>query len=255
MTREFWQDPPWEDGVRKYRLGLRPITHAQWLRHDPDLLANKARQLEQRYADVVAQSEDFAAPDISAWRLPWQPQGNYPHWIAELGAGLAEDVCVLDLVAGQRLVAGCLAAPSYWSLRDKLGKPIWQIHAPVEGMNERIGANIEKFLANIPDQTPFYRHNWFVHDERAYFPVRTSTVRGSVADWQIRSEQQVLYRPDERYLVFTIGVVFAPLNELANHPQHQAGLLKTLQRMDADEISHFGGVEKHQRLTEYVNTL
>ena len=32
----FWQNPPWGDGEKKYRLGLQPIEFDQWLNRKID---------------------------------------------------------------------------------------------------------------------------------------------------------------------------------------------------------------------------
>ncbi len=252
---DIWNDPPWGDGVAKYRLGLRPIPTSAWIKSDRPLLENKKHQLHIRYDKIVGEAAGFSAPDTSAWGLPWQAMDGYPHWIARLGAGIAEDVCLLDLAANHRLVAGCLAAPSYWSLKDKLGHPMHEVHEPVEGMNELIGDNIARFMSNIPIQEPFYRSNWFTHDNCDYFPEQSSHPQRPVAEWFIRSEQQVLFRPEPRYLLFTIRVVFAPLVEIVEHRSTIPGLIRALARMSEDEVAHFGGVEKHRHLSDYVNRL
>ena len=255
MSENFWHSPPWKNGTKKYQLGLRPISLSNWLTSDSALWANKSHQLTRKYSEVVAEDSAFELPDSSQWSLPWKPRGDHSHWIARLGAGLAEDVCLIDLQRDQRLVAGCVAAPSYWSLREKLGKSIWDVHAPVQGMNARIGANIERFMAQVPVQTPFYRSNWFVHSTDHYYPEQQDSLAVPMANWFIRSEQQVLFRPEPRYLLFTIRVVFAGLAEVAHHQEARVGLLDALARMDPNEIAHFGGVVKHQHLTEYVAQL
>ena len=36
INKNFWADPPWGDGNRKYRLGLSPIENEKWLIRKPD---------------------------------------------------------------------------------------------------------------------------------------------------------------------------------------------------------------------------
>ena len=254
-VEDFWANPPWEEGIKKHRLGLRLIYVDDWLKSDVELLANKCHLLKTRYHDVVRQDPQLQSLDYSSWGLPWSIEGDHPDWIANLGAGIAEDICLLDLADQQRLIAGCVVAPSYWSLEAKLGLPMWQIHQPVEGMNAKIGDNVRKFLANIPLQSPFYRYNWFVHDEGSYFPKGPATFDVAASNWVIRSEQQVLYRPSESHLLLTIRVLFAQLKDAGLHPHALPGLRASLELMDEDEINHFGGVAKHRRLVEYVRQL
>ena len=61
-----------------------------------------------------------------------------------------------------------------------------------------------------------------------------------------------LLRLDERFVLFVIGVVFAPVRGLREYPEAAAQLSDALSAMDGDEISHFGGVAKHALLSDYV---
>ena len=36
VDTDFWDDPPWGKGEKKYRLGLRPIDLNKWLDRKPD---------------------------------------------------------------------------------------------------------------------------------------------------------------------------------------------------------------------------
>jgi len=56
----------------------------------------------------------------------------------------------------------------------------------------------------------------------------------------------------ERYTLFTIDVDLEPLAHIADFPGAVNDLMASLERMDADEIEHFGGMEMHERVLEYV---
>lgn len=255
--QEIWRNPPWRGGVVKHRLGLTPIPFERWLAEDAALYEHKQECLEQAYDQVVAQQHGWQPPaNSSEWVLPWRTSEGYPHWVANIGAHIAEDLCLVDVQDNLRFVTGLVAAPSYWSLHEKLGKPLWQVHAPVQGMNAKIGDNITRFMRNAPVGQPFYRSNWFVHERAAFRPPPDVDLLAlDCNDWVIRSEQQVLYRPDSRYLVFTIRVLFAALGDLHLYPEAGQDMLETLERLDTLEIAHAGGVEKHQRLHEYVRAV
>ena len=239
--------------MRKQRLGLRPVAVHEWLQLDEALLEHKRSVLRRAYAQAVAEVPEFKPPDVSALSLTMAD--SYPHWIANLASQIAEDVCVLDVRDRQRLVAGCVTAPSYWSLLDKMGQPLREVHQPVQGLNRKLGASIERFIARMPEGQPFRRDNWFVHGGQALMRTRGETAAElgeNPARWFVRSEQQGLYKPDGRHLLFTIRVVQVPLQDIFSYSEARNDLLQTLAAMDADEVEHFGGVAKHALLTDYV---
>ena len=188
--------------------------------------------------------------------LPSQLNSAYPDLIANVAITVSDDLCVLDVSDQQRLVAGCVCAPSYWRLRDKLAKPLHEVHAPVDGMNAKIGDNIERFISRAQVGQPFARANWFMHgDADLYHATSEGVLDPTVESWVVRVERQSLCKLSARYLLFTIDVVCEPLADLKGFALARADLDTSLARMDPDEVSHFGGVEKHRQLTEYVSTL
>lgn len=258
MERDFWQALPWAGGHNKQHLGLAPITNAQWLVDDKPLHANKLHMLNTQYAEVVAQVPHFEPPDIADWQLPptlTVSDHRYPDWIANFAAHWAEDVFLLDLEDRCRLLAGCLAAPSGWSLRSKIGHPLGVIHAPVQGLNPRIGAAIQQFFQDMPLQTPFLRANWFTYASDQYFAQTHTTLPENVKDWWLRSEQQVVYRPCKEFLLFTVRIVSVPILALGQHTHTVADLRRALLAMDSDEITHFGGQARWEKLYRFVENI
>ena len=254
LRDNFWRHPPWREGKNKHRLGLRPIEmDAVWV-SDDELSANKRKQVRERYPEVVATLPGYEGVALAIPGVD-EPLAAYPDWIANVGIEVSEDLCLLDTEQGHRLVACCLAAPSYWSLHDKLGHPLQHVHGPVQGMNQKIGERIDGFLQGLPVGRPFRRENWFVHSEAVYFRPK-STLRTQLnaepSQWHFRSERQTLIRLDTRFVLFIIGIVFVPVAELAAHPRAVETLLASLKAMDEDEVEHFGGMEKYSRIADYV---
>ena len=63
----FWENPPWGDGKKKYRLGLKPISNDEWIdrKIGPNLYEHKKKLLDCKYNDVVAVTNDsFEAQEI-----------------------------------------------------------------------------------------------------------------------------------------------------------------------------------------------
>ncbi len=148
--------------MAKHRLGLRPVEHGDWL-HQPlseRVLENKITQLRDRYEQVVGVLPHSNAALDLLQNLPLQaaPGDVYPDSIANIAR-----------------------------LHDKLGKPLWQVHAPLDGMNEKIGSNVERFLSQMPVAQPFARTNWSVHgDAEMFHPHAERSPGPTVADWFVR---------------------------------------------------------------------
>lgn len=78
-----------------------------------------------------------------------------------LGEHWEPDWLVLKREAGvARLVAGCVCFPSSWSLEEKIGRPIEEIHGVVPGLNASVGKQIGTFLDRIKPGISWTRNNW-----------------------------------------------------------------------------------------------
>lgn len=260
INEQFWRNPPWHGGVRTRRLGLKPVESSAWLSTTPGEVErhNKLEQLNLRYAEVVQVPAQTREMDAMLRQLPWPniASNAFPHLIANLAMTIADDVCVIDVADQQRLVAACLCAPSYWRLLEKIGQPLSEVHAPVPGLNQIIGANIQRFIERAPLGQPFVRSNWFLHGDAQLFHDEAELfLQTPVEQWVVRSESQTLCRCSERYLLFTIRITCEPLAHITDFPEAQRDLLKSLQALDEHEVAHFGGLAKCRQLADYVESL
>ncbi|XOV82495.1 MAG: heme-dependent oxidative N-demethylase subunit alpha family protein [bacterium] len=260
VNEPFWRNPPWQGGVPPQRLGLRPMDPAAWLAQTPNEAErnNKLEQLRTRYSEVVQMTEHGRPLDAMLRQLAWPGvcSDQFPDLIANLALCVSDDLCVIDVQDQQRLVAACLCAPSYWHLLEKIGRPLAEVHAPVTGLNRKLGANIKRFIERAPRGQPFARSNWFVHgDAHLFHNQPEADLDMPVAQWIVRSERQTLCRCTERYLLFTIRITCVPLAHIALFPLAQRDMRKSLQMMDEDEVAHFGGLAKCRQLADYVASL
>lgn len=142
-----------------------------------------------------------------------------------------------DTVGEIRLYGGCLCFPSSWRLGDKIGKPIEFIHAPVPGLNGRMGPAIHKFLAGLKPGVAWLRHNWGLardaelnhHPDRRLPPLDGSVQADEVF---VRVEHQALVSlPKSGGILFGIRVVNHPLAEIRSDPVARTGLRRALETM------------------------
>src|SRR6202035_274876 len=74
-----------------------------------------------------------------------------------------EDLCVLARLHGEwRLVAACVCFPRRWSLRDKLGASLAEIHDPVPGFDRALASPATTFFDRLTVERPVWRRNWTV---------------------------------------------------------------------------------------------
>ena len=133
----FWTEPPWGAGEKKYRLGLRPIELGEWLNRKigENLLKHKKNLLDSDYNKVIAVTEDSIDAQICLGKIFGIKHTNYPDLIAELSLNIQDDLCLMESQGQQKLLAASICSPSYWDVRTKIGKPLKVIHDPVTSLD------------------------------------------------------------------------------------------------------------------------
>jgi hypothetical protein len=183
--------------------------------------------------------------------------GNEPADDADSGnplgslCGLAqEDFCLMQRRPdGQYALTGAiLCFPSHWHLRQKLGRPMAEIHAPVPGFAARLGGPADRFLASLQPERPVWRANWtLVESPELFHPHPRETLPGLTATnagellW-LRMERQTLRRlPASGAVTFTIRTLVEPLAEVAGRPGVAAAMAARIREMD-DAMAAYKGV-------------
>tara|TARA_B100000073_G_scaffold264521_1_gene224182 strand:+ start:569 stop:1351 length:783 start_codon:yes stop_codon:yes gene_type:complete len=255
IDKSFWSFPPWGNGEKKYRLGLRPIEEKDWLNRKPDneLLLYKKELLDNSYNKVVATTEDSALAQEFLGKLFGVTCSQYPDLIAELSLNIQDDLCIMESNNKQRLLAASICSPSYWDVKTKIGKSLKEIHKPVSSLEEKIGERISKFIKQAPVLKPFARQNWLIHgDTKRFHLEEEDKLQSNPSKWFIRSEKETLCRFHDEYSLFTINVLFQPLKLIHQYPAQKQALIKSLSSFDNDESIYFGGEDKINILLEYL---
>jgi hypothetical protein len=89
---------------------------------------------------------------------------DYENCPLELASYLsADDYCLLEEEDGDyKLVAASVCTPTWWSLQEKMGKPLASIHEPILNLEEKIGRMIRHFMKNLKVTDCYQRSNWFL---------------------------------------------------------------------------------------------
>lgn len=242
---------PYDGSSRLFAIGLKPLDPDHWIEvdeHYPAYLAEK-RKLYAEIPDevLVAEAETQTAQREVLDLIREHLGRKFPHLLQQSTDSDAHPLHAASLLVqedlilmrrseqGWRLVAGSLCFPSSWSLREKFGKPLHEIHVPVPGFGpgSRPDLLIARMFDALQPAQPVERFNWSIQaGDARYHPLSDkqrddrAMVRPSrfpdgdvAAHAFIRVERQTLRKlPLSRDVLFTIRIHLDPLRVLAKHP-------------------------------------
>ncbi len=255
-----------------FAIGLRPLDWRDWFVIGDDLgfyLAEKQR-LEAAHGDKVFMAEP-ATEDAQSEVLSLIADhlvARYPDRYCGSGDGVEvvganecaspsgarsvplrraahlvpDDLAIMRRdETGWRLVAASLCFPSSWSLAEKFGKPLQQVHAPVPEFGEgtRNGSLIERIFDNLKPELPVWRQNWSIYpDAELHHPARQSKIDADAGEALgaafLRRERQTLRKlPASGDILFTIRIVIDPLEAVAAMPGGPQALSRIRGQIDA----------------------
>jgi hypothetical protein len=158
-----------------------------------------------------------------------------------------------------RLLGACVCFPSSWSLTEKIGRPIQQIHEPVPGLNPAIGLSIEKFLRKLRRGKAWLRSNWGLsrspelnqHPARK-LPRLDGTVTASEV-WLRVENQALVALPRSRGILFGIRIKSYALETIMGDRALCRLIARALGTMPADVAAYKGIAAARDRLIRLLN--
>lgn len=302
MSARLPTHTPYDGSSKLFTIGLKPLEPDRWIEVDEHLLPHLAEK-RRLYAQIPEKVfvEEAATRDaqrevrdlIKAHLL-----STFPETYRQTGAGIevigaegnradvfsnaplvaASLLVQEDLIlmrrddSGWRLAAGSLCFPSSWSLLEKFGLPLQEIHAPVPGFGPgtRPAELINRMFDGLQGQA-VERFNWSIQaDDALYHPLSNveridrATNRpsrfpdGDVnAHAFIRVERQTLRKlPMSRDILFTIRIHLDPLAVLARHPDRAtlaASFAAQLLALDEAQLDYKGMTSDRDRLAVLLN--
>jgi hypothetical protein len=255
-----------EDHDYRYRGGPATVP-AQW-----EVVALLLRDLARHHPEFMSLSEDGE-------RWTWEtrllggratfglgdPQ-SLPHepldWV---GRQVVEDLILLsgDTGAGFPVIAGQLCFPNDWSLPDKLGRPVLDVHAPVPGFARQAGEATLRLMERLRPERPVWRANWAIRATDSLdlspragpVPVEHVDAGNAGEALVVRVERQTLSRlPETGAILFTIHTRSRPLEVVARDPERARRLLQAVRSMPAEMAGYKGIAPVQDVLTEYLET-
>jgi hypothetical protein len=179
------------------------------------------------------------------------------------GRLVQEDFCLLQKQGEHyRLTAAVLCFPAHWSLSEKLGKSLIDIHAPVPGFAEQLGNPTERLFDNLSPEKPVQRLNWSLVDtDELYLPPCHRRDRVAIAPEKIgealclRVERQTLRRlPRSKAISFGIRTYVHPLSAAIDGREAAAALLARLDDMPEAMRIYKNLIDVKPALTAYLKS-
>ncbi|TPK77636.1 DUF3445 domain-containing protein [Mesorhizobium sp. B2-4-18] len=297
---------PYDGSSKLFTIGLKPLDPANWIEVDGHLLPYLAKKrrlyaeipervfveqdgtrdaqqevlellgayLPERFPDTHRRS-DAGVAVVGATSRPTIPSSLAGAPLVVASLLVQEDLILMRRGEdGWRLAAGSLCFPSSWSLVEKFGKPLQQIHEPVPGFGPgtRPADLINRMFDGLQGQA-VERYNWSIQSGDAlYHPLSNieridrATSRptrfpdGDVKTHAfIRVERQTLRKlPASRDILFTIRIHLDPLAVLARHPDRAtlaASFAAQLEALDVAQLDYKGLTSDRDRLIAVLNQM
>lgn len=283
---------PYDGSSKLFHIGAKPLDVAEWIDVDDRLpmYLDEKRVLNAERPDEVFVAEagtEAAQEEVLALLVDHLP-GRYPGVYHRRGheleivpaeqrvaideAGVPPLLIAASLVAedlvlmrrgesGWRLVAGSLCFPSSWSLREKFGLPMHEVHGPVPGFGAgtRNAMLIERMFDHLRPEMPMIRWNWSVYgDDRLFHPESADPHKRRFGDGAraenvfLRAERQTLRRlPQSGDILFTIRISVDPLSMLERHAERgriAAALIAQLMELNEEQLAYKGMTAERERL-------
>jgi hypothetical protein len=203
-------------------------------------------------ANQIISSATFLSPSGNLLLdEPVVPFGKSP--LLSISRHVQEDLILLsdDEQACFPIVAGSLCFPSGWSIADKLGLPLSEVHRPVPGLNASMGHSINKLLARLKPGRPVWRNNWGIrpsgqldqsprYSELLATAAESITAQDALQRCYFRVERQTLSRlAKSHHILFTIHTSQCELQQLTARQQQL--LASTLKSMP-DAVAEYKGI-------------
>ncbi|WP_026620327.1 dimethylamine monooxygenase subunit A [Ensifer sp. WSM1721] len=279
---------PYDGSSKPFTIGLVQLEPERWIEPDDaldDYLQEKARLLEGQH-DAIFVAEDgteAAQAELLNSLAEYLPR-CYPHIyrrdgdamvvgkrrvplsseaaLVTAGSLVQDDLAIMECKEGDwRLTAAYVAFPSSWSLAEKFGRAMHEIHAPVPGFEAgtRNAELIVRMFDKLPAGRLVERFNWAVNvDGALHLPKSKSEGIGAEAvtlaedGTFIRVERQTLRKlPQTGAIVFTIRIYSDPLAALRRRPDAAAlarSFIGQLSELTLPQAAYKGLVSKREAL-------
>lgn len=243
-------DPPWLDPVRWRLPGVQPLAEEDWLIQDEsfagqmalrdmlietepkavhvlqDSAIDGAQECYDLVLAILAMTPGYTVTECSCIRpdgvtVPLERSAP----LLTLGRLVQADICLMEPGAEGHLLTGAiLCFPAYWTLSEKIGRPMTAIHGPVTEYNTDIARRVQRLFDAMRPEQLLWRMNANLHKSGALFTPKLEgepESRVGLEDGRfVRSERQVLRKlPKTGVTVFSIHTYMVRVQDLTRQAQ------------------------------------
>lgn len=238
---------PWTDALGARLPGLQPVPPGQWLLRDEAFagqMAYRDHLIEQRLEGVAVLRDSPSQAEADLLAAILQEVGNDAgyrrrgqtvvrpdgvpvdvsamHPLIAAARLVQEDMLILEhSEQGYVLTSGILCFPASWTLRQKVGRGMMGIHAPVDRYDDALGKRVERILSVLQPGNAVWRANMLCYNDPHLFQPRLESERRPFDPQKplwVRVERQTVMRlsPADA-IVFTIHTHVVPMSALTPH--------------------------------------
>ena len=173
-----------------------------------------------------------------------------------------------DETRGWHLAAASLSFPSSWTLLEKFGRSMDDVHAPVPdfGAGTRNAGLITRMFDNLRPDRSVQRMNWSLQpDGNLYHPLASHqkgaryTEEDIAVQSYVRVERQALRKlPASGDILFTIRIYLDPISALKKHPECRnlaEAFARQLEALNPAQLHYKGIMTIRDRLIEALKRL
>lgn len=252
------------DEEYRFHMGLRPGDGGKFFAataESSDILRQRAGLLEEAPGPCLLLPENEGAESslrealalMSGWR------GVPLASAVEAGKMLEPDWLILspDADGALRVSAGAVCFPSGWSLPEKAGLRVSEVHGVVPALNDALAGRIDMFLSRLIAGAAWERENWGLsaHAARDHHPRHRLPALNESATLEstwLRLEQQLFARLPCGGVLFAIRVSSHRLDELCGLPAIASRLARAVSTMPADIAEYKGIAAARARLVDFL---
>ena len=236
-----------------------------------ELLRTAAGNLLANHGNAFRAEGGHILDLIDGSRHPLDGGGREP--LETAGDMLEEDFVLFEKEDGRDIVtAASNAYTSSGRIVSCVGRDMRFAHEPVPGLNETLGARIDRVIGNVQAGKPVVRFNWFVTGvaDRLFPPHTAEGFRGR-AEWAaaalaedfrrageilwLRVERQTFLRlPETDALAFGIHTYSDPLSVIEDDSESLAALHRLLGEYSAERLRYAGMLEFRDTVRRWAET-
>lgn len=259
------------DGPPEVAPNLSPIIEENWIKPDTevsDWLSEKRELMVRLRPRVFAAMRGSEAARTEASQVLFSHLGIKNRFLMkteleDASAQISDDLCIMQQneTGDWCLTAASVCAPTYWVLRNNIGKSLSDLHGAVPKGRPELSNRISRVFSGMRSDQIFERCNWTVQagDER-YVPVSeklflaAATIRPEDALEKIwlRVERQTIRKlPGTGAVLFTIRICLDPLKAVFAVSEAKDAFAHAWTAAHPDIVA-YKGWEAYDRLINYI---